>query len=719
MLRRVITLLLPIEVRLTQSPLCTAGLARDEKTGLVHISERGAFHHFATVLVQEHQQQRPWSTRLAKFPPTLRSKLLDLVPQSKSGSHLVDQLDPYLRPRTTAIASLKSPPKASSPRGTICGKELSPDQYRTLEIALDGRNLYIAGGAGTGKTVVLKEIIHRLREKGLNVAVTATTGVAALHLEGRTFQFMFGFHAQREALMQQYSVVVIDEVSMMDWKLFRKFDIRARRARGVNAPFGGLQVILCGDFMQLGVVKSRNPLYQCPNKTFLEHFVHIRLTTAHRLAAGTDKFAKVLQELREGRFPPNYSEVIRHLPYDEPLPTHLSDATHIFMRNKEVDQFNLERLERIPGEARLFSPIHSQVSLEGTWTDTIVVKMEDRIGEQESLRQSIQEACQRFLPDHNISLDGRVVCSFPIDDGKGSTYIGFRTRLSIVSEEVLQLDQLKYDKAMSCMRSVIGTHGFVVHHTMPSTEVPLPVLKKFREQVEEENMNKDLLLKIGARVMLRWNLTHKLVNGSLGEVINFVPLAREEATAGTVVNNPFIIEGVKRYMQDMANHGIEKPLFPLVQFNNGELTVIPPIARPIGGHESDNYFSSILVGIPLALGWAFTVHKVQGLTLEGPTVIDFKRHFRCPGAAYVALSRARKQTQLWVRDLTSRKVHFDKSALVFDASIPPASSVSLDKLDERTKPGTREIKAKKETKKKQSASMSKKARDILRCLSQQ
>lgn len=154
-------------------------------------------------------------------------------------------------------------------------EELSDDQRRAVDLALQGQNLFVTGGAGTGKSLVIREIVRRLRQEGRrSVYVTATTGVAALNVRGSTINSFagvkFGDGDARELLKwvrrnrraagrwKYCQTLIIDEVSMMDPELLDKLDYIARAIRRRSEkPFGGIHVVLCGDFLQLPPIPPR------------------------------------------------------------------------------------------------------------------------------------------------------------------------------------------------------------------------------------------------------------------------------------------------------------------------------------------------------------------------------------------------------------------------------------------------------------------------------
>jgi ATP-dependent DNA helicase PIF1 len=139
------------------------------------------------------------------------------------------------------------------------------DQALALEILLSGESALLTGPAGSGKTYVLNQYIHHAKKAGKTVAVTATTGLAATHLGGNTIHAWsgIGIHdelpnsffehltASRADAIAKTNVLIIDEISMLHDFRLDMVDQIARRVRAEDVPFGGIQIILCGDFFQL------------------------------------------------------------------------------------------------------------------------------------------------------------------------------------------------------------------------------------------------------------------------------------------------------------------------------------------------------------------------------------------------------------------------------------------------------------------------------------
>ena len=157
-------------------------------------------------------------------------------------------------------------------RETVAKVFLSDEQRSVLNlVAEQKRSVFFTGSAGTGKSVLLREAIKVLREKykreSDRVAVTASTGLAACNIGGVTLHSFAGIGLGKEAVPElvkkikrnqkaklrwmRTKVLIIDEISMVDGDLFDKLEAIARAIRNNGRPFGGMQLVITGDFFQL------------------------------------------------------------------------------------------------------------------------------------------------------------------------------------------------------------------------------------------------------------------------------------------------------------------------------------------------------------------------------------------------------------------------------------------------------------------------------------
>lgn len=146
---------------------------------------------------------------------------------------------------------------------------LSASQQDAFDAFVRGESFFLTGDAGTGKSELIKKIRMYCGAKKIALAVTATTGIAAVAIEGRTIHSLMRIvpddvNLSKEELwarnsknkylcdsIKKYKALIIDEVSMMDVDFFEKVDWLLVQYRRSGSPFGGIQTVLCGDFFQL------------------------------------------------------------------------------------------------------------------------------------------------------------------------------------------------------------------------------------------------------------------------------------------------------------------------------------------------------------------------------------------------------------------------------------------------------------------------------------
>ncbi|KAK7192557.1 DNA repair and recombination protein pif1 [Paraphaeosphaeria sporulosa] len=249
---------------------------------------------------------------------------------------------------------------------------LSEEQQHVLNMVVENKkSVFFTGSAGTGKSVLLREIIAGLRRKYVResdrVAVTASTGLAACNIGGVTLHSFSGIglgkepvedlvkkirrNAKAKQRWMRTKVLVIDEVSMVDGDLFDKLEQIARTIRNNGRPFGGIQLIITGDFFQLPPVpeygKAARFAFDAGTwTTSIEHTIGL----THVFRQKDPVFAGMLNEMREGRLTPASIAKFRQL--DRPLPASEDniEATELFPTRQEVERANQARMNQLQGQ---------------------------------------------------------------------------------------------------------------------------------------------------------------------------------------------------------------------------------------------------------------------------------------------------------------------------------------------------------------------------------
>lgn len=243
-------------------------------------------------------------------------------------------------------------------------------QKDALTILKTGANVFLTGEAGSGKTHCIKQYTEYLHEHEIEYAVTASTGIAATHIHGMTIHSWsgIGVHQTLDSdelkhiaenryvakRIKKAKVLIIDEISMLDGRVFTLVENVCRKVRKVAMPFGGLQVVVVGDFFQLPPVASTgvagvefafdSDAWQGLSPTVCY------LTEQHRQEDSA--FLDVLSAIRGNTFDElHFERISERIISKEELP---DDMTRLFSHNVSVDTINASELRKLPGKARLF-----------------------------------------------------------------------------------------------------------------------------------------------------------------------------------------------------------------------------------------------------------------------------------------------------------------------------------------------------------------------------
>ncbi len=242
------------------------------------------------------------------------------------------------------------------------------DQELALEILHDGHNVLLTGPAGSGKTFVLNQFIRQAKSDGKHVSVTATTGLAATHLGGTTIHSWsgIGIHDQlptdfhhnltktRADTIKKTDILIIDEISMLhDYRLDMVDEI-SRKIRDDDQPFGGIQVILCGDFFQLPPVSRTDQpegMFIVSSKVWDEFEpVICYLDEQHR--QNDESFLEILNAIRAGDVRRRHAENL--LSRQDADTNQIGAVTELHTTNIDVDSINNSELEALDAEAHSY-----------------------------------------------------------------------------------------------------------------------------------------------------------------------------------------------------------------------------------------------------------------------------------------------------------------------------------------------------------------------------
>jgi len=401
-----------------------------------------------------------------------------------------------------------------------------------------GRNVFLTGMAGTGKSTLLRRFIGETPHR---VDVTAPTGVAALNVSGMTIHRFCGmllgpqsgqsneeYFAQLENdgrpsvrsgfnRVRRCQTLVIDEISMLPGRQLDFVEFLFRRLRGDGRPFGGVQVIATGDFLQLPPVRVLAHGHQSEPYDWAfqsrawaaAEFKTIVLETVRRQDEAD--FVRALSRFRVGRVYGDDARLLQSRVKNFPP----ANLTRLFTHNVQKDRWNDFRLSELPGEA------------------VVCEALQDG---PETQRECL---CKNLLTPATLRLKPGAVVMFTVNKNE-------RGRLEpiFVNGQIGVVEHIEFTSPQPSPQSGEG-EAAIVHVRIPNREV-IPVER------------------------FTW-----------------------------------------RYSQ-----------------NDPE--------------------SATFTQFPLVLGWALTIHKSQGLTLNG-AYLDI-RAAREPGQAYVAVSRVRSLNGLMLKE---------------------------------------------------------------------
>ncbi|MEK7642542.1 MAG: PIF1 family DEAD/DEAH box helicase, partial [Patescibacteria group bacterium] len=238
-------------------------------------------------------------------------------------------------------------------------------QSEALEILKTGRNVFLTGAAGSGKTYVLRQYIDYLKGLGASMGLSASTGIAATHMGGTTLHSWSGIgindslnksevqeiadksHIRRN--IKETDILIIDEVSMLHHFQLDMVDRVVREVKEVDTPFGGMQIVFCGDFFQLPPVQKesgKQSFFGYHSKVWQD--MDIKVCYLHEQYRQKDAaYLKILNAIRSNSADENTLKTLESR-FNKTIEG-FGEPTKLYSHNRDVDRENAKELSELSG----------------------------------------------------------------------------------------------------------------------------------------------------------------------------------------------------------------------------------------------------------------------------------------------------------------------------------------------------------------------------------
>ena len=259
--------------------------------------------------------------------------------------------------------------KESLPQKIIKEEENS-DLKKVITLLQNGENIFLTGYAGTGKSYILTKLKEKFKK---NLTITSTTGIAAVNVRGQTLHSWAGVGLcknpvyktiekikTRTSTLKQIlncKVLAIDEISMLNMETFEYIDEVLKAIRGSREPFGGIQLLLIGDFFQLPPVEVDNGQERryC-FESYLWQDLKLKNVILNKNYRQTESdFVKALSDMRVNNLTKSDIELLNSR--ETYIDTFETDMLHIFSTNDEANRYNLAKFNMIDEPVKTFDAL--------------------------------------------------------------------------------------------------------------------------------------------------------------------------------------------------------------------------------------------------------------------------------------------------------------------------------------------------------------------------
>lgn len=487
---------------------------------------------------------------------------------------------------------------------------LTKEQETILELAVKrSLNIFYTGSAGTGKSVLLKSLIERLRSLyGKDaIGITASTGLAAATIGGTTLHKWSGIgigNGTAEQLVKriqkQYGllavwkntrVLIVDEVSMIDGKLLDKLEYIARRLRKNEKPFGGIQLILTGDFFQLPPVQKRGVNQQdaitvfCFESQMWKRCIQRTILLTKVFRQQDDELITMLNAIRFGSVTPDLVKSVKELGRAVDYSDGIA-PTELYATRREVEASNARQLDALPGKAHRFN--------------------------------SIDTAPKEYLTLLDSSVMVEKVVTLKVD---------------------AQIMMLKNKPESELFNGSLGKVLFFTTERLEKT------MKDFYRIIDDDVVLDMRIVGQAIANPLIWE------SREFQQDFHSRPLSRA-GNLQTLINNAIKVSS-------------REPVYPYIRWSLNddrfyyELMLPERFPVDLPGDKAGMERTQL----PIMLCWALSIHKAQGQTIQRLKV-DLRNIFEA-GQVYVALSRAVSRDKLQVLNFNPKRIRANEKVKEF------------------------------------------------------
>jgi ATP-dependent exoDNAse (exonuclease V) alpha subunit len=309
------------------------------------------------------------------------------------------------------------------------------------------RNVFLSGVGGCGKSYLAKQLRNYCKENDITCALTSTTGVSAYNIGGQTIHSWSGivFNKTNEETLEKIikkisrkskdvkkikntQLLIVDEVSMLGGTYLEVMDYIFKSIRKSKEVFGGMQVLFTGDFLQLPPV---NDVYAFQSLVWNElNLITLDLTIPKRF--DDPHYAEILLRIRRGEH--TQDDILeleeRHEAYKKLDKSKLDDYTFLMSKKKEVNDFNIKKLESLPGMEEILVSRDKVVYCD----DTSLLSMAnideypevENVGEEEYDKYFMVPRFLKLKINCKIMIIQNIDQELGIVNGSRGTFLGFK-----------------------------------------------------------------------------------------------------------------------------------------------------------------------------------------------------------------------------------------------------------------------------------------------------